>query len=535
MIIRCIAVGNDQEAYVENSLKDNINIISSDDNNKGKTIIIQSMMYCLGNIPVFPSLFEYKRYFYYIEFVHNSNTYIICRKGNAFVICHECKLMFFENISEMKRYWNKNILELPQIIKDGRNRIVDPELFVQLFFVGQDKKDTSNIANKGFYTKEDFMNMVYSYCNFGSVGLSIEEISMKKARLKELKEEKRTLQKQHKILKSKNGFSSYLSKYSDRVTLENKIKEIEKVKDVISELRSTRNKFINRIIKYEVTLKELNSLNRAMNSCELRCLDCSSKHIGFAADADVSYAFDVSTSEIRRQIVNSINEKISAYKEEIDRITININKEQEQLQQMLTDEDVSLESIVIHKQAILDASGVEANLFDIEDEIHRLLDVLNANDLNTSEQIENQKVLLSKIVDEMNRAYKNIDSMGTLAFEGLFTKRGQVFSGSEETEFHLVKLYALAKVLKHTYPIIVDSFRAEDLSTARECAVIELFSSLEKQIIFTTTLKKEEINKYGAIDNINNIDYSQNGSSKILNKSDVADFKRLLKNISINI
>lgn len=135
----------------------------------------------------------------------------------------------------------------------------------------------------------------------------------------------------------------------------------------------------------------------------------------------------------------------------------------------------------------------------------------------------------------MNRAYKNIDSMGTLAFEGLFTKRGQVFSGSEETEFHLVKLYALAKVLKHTYPIIVDSFRAEDLSTARECAVIELFSSLEKQIIFTTTLKKEEINKYGAIDNINNIDYSQNGSSKILNKSDVADFKRLLKNISINI
>ena len=34
MIIRCIAVGNDQEAYVENSLKDNINIISSDDNNK---------------------------------------------------------------------------------------------------------------------------------------------------------------------------------------------------------------------------------------------------------------------------------------------------------------------------------------------------------------------------------------------------------------------------------------------------------------------------------------------------------------------
>lgn len=51
MIIKKIAVGNLEEAFIEDSLSKDFNIISSDDNNKGKTIIIQSLMYALGNDP----------------------------------------------------------------------------------------------------------------------------------------------------------------------------------------------------------------------------------------------------------------------------------------------------------------------------------------------------------------------------------------------------------------------------------------------------------------------------------------------------
>ena len=43
MVIKKTAVGNIKEAFVENGFSDGINIISSDDNNKGKTIVIQSM------------------------------------------------------------------------------------------------------------------------------------------------------------------------------------------------------------------------------------------------------------------------------------------------------------------------------------------------------------------------------------------------------------------------------------------------------------------------------------------------------------
>ena len=39
MIIKKIAVGNKTEGFIESSLIDGCNIISSDDNNKGKTIV----------------------------------------------------------------------------------------------------------------------------------------------------------------------------------------------------------------------------------------------------------------------------------------------------------------------------------------------------------------------------------------------------------------------------------------------------------------------------------------------------------------
>lgn len=47
MKIRKVAVGNAAEAFIEGNFTNGVNIISSDDNNKGKTIVIQSMMYLL--------------------------------------------------------------------------------------------------------------------------------------------------------------------------------------------------------------------------------------------------------------------------------------------------------------------------------------------------------------------------------------------------------------------------------------------------------------------------------------------------------
>ena len=202
MRIKATAVGNAHEAFVERNYNGSLNIISSDDNNKGKTIAIQSMMYALGNEPTFPATFEYKDYYHYVEFEVNGTTYYLCRRNNSFILKHKEGLLVFDSISEFKRYWSKHIFTLPQIIKNQIARIVDPVLFLQLFFVGQDKKDTSNISHSGLYNKQDFLNMLFTICNAAGIEMDEDELKKAKDELQNLKEERRVLLKQHKILTS---------------------------------------------------------------------------------------------------------------------------------------------------------------------------------------------------------------------------------------------------------------------------------------------------------------------------------------------
>lgn len=97
-----VALGNNTEAFIENSFTDGVNIIFSDDNNKGKTIVIQSILYTLGNKPIFPSSFDYKQYYYYLEFESNEKKYAVIRRGDAYIVSSSDGLRLFEDYSEFK-------------------------------------------------------------------------------------------------------------------------------------------------------------------------------------------------------------------------------------------------------------------------------------------------------------------------------------------------------------------------------------------------------------------------------------------------
>ena len=65
MQIKKIAFGDNSEAFVEERLTSGLNVIYSDDNNRGKTLVMQGLMYSLGYESIFPSSFNYKdKYFF---------------------------------------------------------------------------------------------------------------------------------------------------------------------------------------------------------------------------------------------------------------------------------------------------------------------------------------------------------------------------------------------------------------------------------------------------------------------------------------
>ena len=412
--------------------------------------------------------------------------------------------------------------------------MVDPVLFLQLFFVGQDKKDTSNISNSSYYKKDDFYNMVFDFFELSGIHLNEEEIEKIKTEINILKNDKALLLKQHRILKSKDTPVSYLSSTNDKIAFGRKLAELERIKSKIEELRSMRNNIATRRAKWSTTAKELRSLNRTIDCGELRCMDCDSTNILFSTNKKNSYTFDVSSVDMRSEIIDSIKDKIDSYTEELEKIDKLIFEAQEDMNTLMDDEEISLESIVAYKQDVFSASDAEEKLIEIENTLEILKNKLKSNSDDVNTKKEKQQELINNIVDIMKELYEEIDPSGNLTFDDLFTKKGEIYSGSEATVFHLIKLYAIQKVLGHDYPIIVDSFRAEDLSTRKENIVIDIYKRISNQTIFTTTLKDEELGKYNKRRDINHIDYIDHQPSKMLTDSYVNEFQKLIKNLSAN-
>ena len=68
----------------------------------------------------------------------------------------------------------------------------------------------------------------------------------------------------------------------------------------------------------------------------------------------------------------------------------------------------------------------------------------------SSEETKNKREdAINVILREMNALYKDIAPNGNLVFEGLFTKKDEVFSGSGATIFDVIKMFALQKVLEN--------------------------------------------------------------------------------------
>jgi hypothetical protein len=96
---------------------------------------------------------------------------------------------------------------------------------------------------------------------------------------------------------------------------------------------------------------------------------------------------------------------------------------------------------------------------------------------------------------------------------------------------------SLNEVLKHEFPILIDSFRDGEISSTKENLMLNEFIKLKKQVILTSTLKEEEYgtDKYLNIKEINVIDYSGFEDSKILQANFVDDFKVLLEKFQIKL
>lgn len=347
-----------------------------------------------------------------------------------------------------------------------------------------------------------------------------------------MKEEKSEIVKYYKFAKSHPKISEIVNKFSDWEALQAKKTILNDINARISELRKDRNREINRKIQLEELISELNSLNQELKVGRVICADCRSERVVFT---NKEFTFDVSNKYVRNKIMESINEQIQIKEEIIEEKTRNINNNQDQLKNELEIIPKSYKTILLHSEEIQSSTEIDRKLTEIEEKIEESNRTLKESRRVVDEGKLVNKNVISDILTMMNSIYKELDPNGTLIFDELFTKKGETYSGSEEQEFYFVKLIALSKVLDLEYPIIIDSFRDGEISSEKEKFMIAAYSSLDKQVILSSTLKIEEYSnsRYSEFPFVTAIDYSTNNTSHILNNDEAPEFIEILKEFNI--
>lgn len=532
MKVKKTAFGNFNEAFIEHNYSDKLNVIYSNDNNKGKTLVIQGLLYALGNTPIFPSGFNYKDYYFYTMIELNGNIYEFLRKKATTIILDSSGMHQFDSLSELKYFMKKNLFDLPIIEKGGEDKVVDLSLFYQLFYIGQDKRNTSNIQNSGHYNKKDFLSMLNSLNGYKQSTTEGAELESIKKDIGDKKAEIQVNRKKMKIAKEQPELASQAISSVDLAKYEEQSKRLEEISSRITNHKKQRTRETNRKVKLKDLLIELKSINRKIEIGKVVCAECGSERVMYT-NGDMS--FDVSNVTVRNNIINSIEEQISIKAELIDELTSYITDEQEALHLLLEETPSNFKNILLFREEILSDREHSTIIIKLKAEISSLEEQLESAKNQEEEGKEQNKLMIKAIINKMNDYYREIDPDGNLVFDKLFTKNEENYSGSEEQEFYFSKLLAINDYFKHSFPIIIDSFRSGELSTSKEVEMLKYYKNLNKQVILTSTLKKEEYErlKYDEDTKINALDYSFHENSKVLNESHAGEFRELLDKFSI--
>ncbi len=486
MQIKKIAFGDRVEAFIEERLTDTVNIIYSNENNKGKTLVVQAALFAMGNYPVFPAGFDYRKYYFYVAADIDSTTYEFLRKNGTFLvraygICHT-----FTSTSELKYYIDKNIFSLPKIMKGSEEKIVDPELYYQLFFVGQDKRNSSTVQNAGYYNKTDFKNMLrwLGKCGQGE-DLSID-VETTKEQIVRKQSAITAARRKIRLLKDNPQLATQTISAAEREAAQERQKVINDIQQRISTLRKKKAREINRRTRLITLLSELNSLNKTISVGKIKCSSCGSEAIVFESG---DLCFDLSNNEVRRNVRDAINEQISLKGEIVGEIERELGAQQAHLVRELEATPVDQKHVLIFMDDVVSQQQYSNEIAVLRTEIDSLKDMLVRVDVADENAKAKYKEMMEVIVAEMQALYRSVDSEGRLAFNDVFSKHDDTYSGSEEQEFYFCRLLAFNSYFKHQFPIVIDSFRSGELSTGKEQTMIEAFKGLKKQVLLTSTLK----------------------------------------------
>lgn len=531
MKVKKSAFGKIDEAFIESRFQDKVNLIISNDNNKGKTLLFQGILYSLGNDPIFPAGFPFNDYYFYSKMEIEGHDVEFIRKGRSIIIRDNKGIRAFNSVTEFKYALKEYIPSMPEIYKKDRHKLVDPCLFFELFFVGQDIRDPSSTFSK-YYNKSDFMNVLYALAGIGQNVLTSEEIRSLRDSIKSKKNKRDQLAKELNRLNINPEVRRTVFQSSNNEEVRRRDLEIKKARSRVSEVDRSLSRELNRKYKLESLLTELNSLNRRIEVGSVKCGDCGSDRIIYT---NGNFDFELTNSYVKNSILSSIKEDIKLKDEIIEELRNELGTEKAALEREVNTVPAAIRDILLFRDQINDGHKLDDEVVSIDSEIEEISAQLSTQEGDIDANKQAQKQFVADITSLMNKYAKKIDRNRSDEYKGIFSVQGQTYSGSEQQLYYFCKLMAFSSYFNHKFPLIIDAFREGEISSGKENQMLDVFASINNQVILSATLKEEEYNteKYLPSKNINVIDYSDHVDNRILSTEFSGEFQNILKSFGI--
>lgn len=125
---------------------------------------------------------------------------------------------------------------------------------------------------------------------------------------------------------------------------------------------------------------------------------------------------------MRKHIISSIEEKIITLNEDISRYDYQIEKKQIELNDVMLDEDVTLENIIAYKSGFNDVREIEETIKEIDNQISQLEEELSEGARLSKEHEQNKQKFLELLLKDMNKVKLAIANMDAKKYDSVFTK-----------------------------------------------------------------------------------------------------------------
>lgn len=488
---------------------DGINIITSSDNQVGKSTIIKSLYYCLGGEVFFSSRLDIKNKIVFLEVEIENNVFVFIRQSSYIVVKTNDNLYKFSSATQLAEFLSGILGFKVMLESKGGEFITAPPVFFYLpYYIDQDYGWTPELISFNNLKQFNKSQMkYYSYYHFGVLNKDFGEGRSEKKKIeKEIKKISANFENVSKLLEFiNNNLSSYnqdLNVDLLKLQYENALSDYKKYSYSLNNVRRELININEEIYKVDKVIENITQsqkdhekvIKNVKKQFEVECPNCDSI---FEVQAKDIFRINYNISDLDASKIELLN-----MKEKLDDKYRRVKKDFDELNEILIKIEKNKVSSELSFEQILKFKGLQ----ETQQQLNK--DYIYQNNELKKKRKELQKVnkqlsVWNDKIKDTNSSYREKLNANLILFntdenelpDKIEIDHNFTASGSGQVRVNLARVYSLLQLKEEKdenhvrLPLVIDSPKGGEQSVSNSELILTLLTEkmeIPNQIILAT-------------------------------------------------